>query len=158
MSMFPTRKYPSKNHIVDIGNRVNVVFVTVCVRDRIPLLNNPAAHEALVRAWSAADRYAVGYYMIMPDHIHLFCSPASDAKFELWLGYWKRLAASAIPNAPPSGMWIKCAWDTQIRSAEHYERKLFYVQQNPVRAGLSSDAESWPFQGRLHSLGWEQDN
>jgi len=39
-------------------------------------------------------------------------------------------------------------------SAEHYLRKLDYVRQNPVRAGLAATAEEWLYQGTVHPLHW----
>jgi REP element-mobilizing transposase RayT len=30
----------------------------------------------LVKAWEQARQWRVGKYLAMPDHVHLFCSPA----------------------------------------------------------------------------------
>jgi putative transposase len=51
------------------------VFVTVCAKHRKPILANPEAHNALRDAWQRAENWLVGRYMIMPEHIHLFCAP-----------------------------------------------------------------------------------
>ena len=36
-------------------------------------------------------------------------------------------------------------WDTRIRDAVHFTERCEYVQRNPVRKGLVSEAESWPW-------------
>jgi hypothetical protein len=38
------------------------------------------------------------------------------------------------------------------RSEESYERKVTYVRQNPIRAGLVKRAEDWPYQGEIFGL------
>ena len=50
----------------------------------------------------------------------------------------------------------KDCWDRQMRDAEHYERRLEYVRQNPVRAGLVARPEDWPYQGTIHDLVWHR--
>jgi len=37
---------------------------------------------------------------------------------------------------------------------ESYSEKWNYTVQNPVRAGLVSNAEEWPFQGEIVSIRW----
>jgi putative transposase len=56
-----------------------VFFVTACTYRRKTLLATDAVHNAFVRFFQRAyDEHgiAVGRYVIMPDHIHLFvCGP-----------------------------------------------------------------------------------
>jgi len=57
-----------------------IVFVTICTKNRKPILANTDAYALLRDAWIAADSWLVGRYVVMPDHMHLFCAPAkSDA-------------------------------------------------------------------------------
>lgn len=72
----PQRKSPATAPIVDIGNRSNLIFITVCTKNRAPILANEATHNILNEAWRDADAFYVGRYIILPDHIHLFCAPA----------------------------------------------------------------------------------
>jgi len=53
----------------------------------------------------------------------------------------KTLGESAIP-APH---WQKGFFDHVLRSAESYSQKWHYVRENPVRAGLISRWEDWPY-------------
>jgi hypothetical protein len=36
-----------------------------------------------------------------------------------------------------------------IRNTESYAQKWDYVRENPIRAGLVSPTEDWPFQGEI---------
>ena len=74
------RRHPI--HLVprEVHNRPVIIFVTTCTAKRRLVLASASAHEAIVTAWCAASTWLVGRYVIMPDHIHLFCAPnALDA-------------------------------------------------------------------------------
>ena len=131
-----------------------VVLVTVCTRERQPLLANPVAMQALYAAWQQTTTWRVGSYVVMPDHVHLFCSPVMMAEeaVQAWVGYWKRLVGHASPTL--ARVFQKDCWDTQMRSAEHYGRKLDYVRNNPVRKGLVALWPDWPYQGTLNTFNW----
>jgi REP element-mobilizing transposase RayT len=93
---------------------------------------------------------AIGRYVIMPDHIHLFTRGTGDFVFPQWMRLLKRSLSQAISAAPPH--WQKGFFDHLIRHSESYGQKWDYVRQNPVRAGLVSDAKDWPYQGELVRL------
>jgi putative transposase len=44
--------------------------------------------------WANAKSWLVGRYVVMPDHIHLFCAPATipPGPLEQWVRYWKNVA------------------------------------------------------------------
>ncbi|MBA3849580.1 MAG: hypothetical protein C0502_06235 [Opitutus sp.] len=108
----------------------------------------------LRRVWHSADRWLVGRYVIMPDHVHLFCAPNLNppAPLRTWVGYWK--ATVARESGYGAGLWQKNFWDTQLRRHESYSTKWQYVRQNPVRAGLAVRSDDWPYQGEMNVLSW----
>jgi putative transposase len=150
----PNRKHPAHHAPVERHNRPVILFVTFCTADRRRLLVSPEVHAALLSAWNDSAHWVVGRYIIMPDHIHLFCSPASRASVSvtLWVAYWKRLVSKMFPALQP--MWQRGCWDTQLRCHESYTEKWHYVINNPVRAGLVKKAIEWPHCGIRHHLPW----
>ena len=92
----------------------------------------------------------------MPDHLHLFCAPndLSPAPITSWVKFWKSQAARHWPQRDQLPIWQRDFWDTQLRREESYAAKWDYVAQNPVRAGLVSRAEDWPYQGEMNMLDW----
>lgn len=111
-------------------------------------------HDVLVSAWTEADKWLVGRYVIMPDHIHLFCAPA-EVDFmpvKKWVSYWKRLVSKKC--RAETSLWQRDCWDTQLRMGESYHDKWEYVRNNPVRAGLCDHPDDWSFQGELKELRW----
>ncbi len=150
----PDRKHPAHLPNIERFNEPVIIFLTVCAKNRKPVLANDRVHEALVTVWAKATQWRVGRYIIMPDHIHLFCSPAVHEAENVrdWTSYWKRLASRELADLKP--IWQRDCWDTQLRRARLYEEKWEYVVRNPVRKGLVSDPADWPYQGVLNELRW----
>jgi putative transposase len=127
-------------------------FVTFNVHDRRRLLANARVHRQFVDFAKAglARGIAVGRYVIMPDHIHLFVCGTIDFSLVQWIRLLKRTLSTVLSAAPPH--WQKGFFDHLIRHSESYAGKWDYVYQNPVRAGLVRDANEWPYQGEIERL------
>src|SRR6266581_3438793 len=69
-----------------------IYFVTTCTYQRSAILASEQVAKILIREWSSArerHRWAIGRYVIMPDHVHLFCAAEFDAKtLAIFLGFW----------------------------------------------------------------------
>ena len=156
MSDLPTRRTPAHQAVFDQGKRSSLIFVTVCSAQRNPILATDTVHELLVQSWHQADHFLVGRYVIMPDHIHLFCAPAirDPLPIRKWIRYWKSQASKQWPNQDEHPIWQAEAWDRQLRSGDSYSEKWAYVQNNPVRHQLVNDNNDWPYKGELNQLLW----
>jgi putative transposase len=108
-----------------------------------------------VNAWQQAAAWLVGRYVVMPNHIHLFCAPNGiDApSLERWMRFWKSVATRALGKRSGE-LWQRHHWDRQLRSGESYDEKWEYVRNNPVRHGYVVAADDWPYQGVLNELRW----
>jgi putative transposase len=150
----PQRKRPAHLPNIERHNQPIILFVTVCTSDRREILTSERVHSSLVRLWAQARQYHIGRYILMPEHLHLFCSPASREAENVkgWVAYWKRLASIELKELSP--LWQRECWDTQLRDVGHYGDKWEYVVRNPVRKGLVSRSEDWPYQGCLNELRW----
>jgi REP element-mobilizing transposase RayT len=93
---------------------------------------------------------ALGRYVIMPDHVHLFVRGSIDFVLTQWTRMLKRRLSKAI--SAPAPHWRAGFFDHLIRHSESYSEKWEYVRQNPVRAGLVNDADAWPWQGEIARL------
>jgi REP element-mobilizing transposase RayT len=89
--------------VVEAFNRSVIVFVTVCTKDRNPILACDQMHDWVRRAWAFADHWGVGRYVVMPDHIHLFCAPGvyPSTPVKKWAEYWKGMIARAAKGHGP---------------------------------------------------------
>jgi putative transposase len=150
------RKHPPHFVATERHNIPIIVFVTVCTKDRKRILATPAAHDVLRTVWRTQPFWSVGRYVIMPDHIHLFCAPGKFPRRPLskWIAFWKSLAATQWPHRDQHPIWQRHFWDTQLRRGENYDQKWEYVIENPVRTGLVEESKDWPYQGELNILPW----
>jgi REP element-mobilizing transposase RayT len=148
----PGRRKPAAGVRIDLEHPT-IVFVTVCTKDRIRWLACPEAHRLLVQTWRQAETWHAGFYVLMPDHLHLFAAP-HDLHFtiEQWLSYWKSQFTKA--HAHVEWRWQAHAFHRRLRRQESYTEKWHYVRENPVRAGLVAEAAAWPYQGMVHVLRW----
>src|SRR5829696_823686 len=124
----PGRRTPAKGVHVSLGGP-NWVFLTVCTDERKTWLAQPAVQSALHEIWQdTATAWLVSDYLLMPDHLHLFCAPY-DLKFtiERWISFWKdRLARRHLDT----GKFQPGGFHNRMRSGESYAEKWQYVREN----------------------------
>jgi REP element-mobilizing transposase RayT len=152
---------PERRHLQRLETlwfKAPIYFLTLCAAGRRPILCQPASADILAQALHDAPRvhgWLIGRFVIMPDHLHFFCTAASDAKvLSAFVRDWKRWTARQIERAagiaPP--IWQTEFFDHVLRSPQSYAEKWDYVRQNPVRAGLAANPEEWSYQGEGESL------
>ncbi len=152
----PGRKHPAHMPTVERHNEPIIIFLTVCSKDRKRIFACSDAAEVIVAAWRDAKSWHVGRYVLMPDHIHLFCAPGvfPSEPLKQWVRYWKNLASRNWPRVNEHPIWQRDFWDTQLRRHENYDTKWEYIVENSVRAGLVNVSKEWPFHGELNVLRW----
>src|SRR6476620_408151 len=128
-------------------------FVTFNTHERRRLLAGSDIHDAFCSFCERAEEHdvAVGRYVIMPDHIHLFVAmPATGITLSEWVHALKTvLGKNLLRLGFQKPHWQEGFFDHVLRSAESYSQKWDYVRMNPVRAGLVEDPEDWPYQGEI---------
>ena len=141
-----------------------IYFVTACTKHRGRVLASTNVVEVLIEEWRAAQKrhgWAVGRYVIMPDHVHFLCRPELDAKtLSGFVGAWKtwtsrrfhQLQGPRSTTAATAALWQREFSDHVLRSNESYSEKWNYVRDNPVRAGLVSWADEWNYAGEIEAL------
>jgi putative transposase len=152
---------PGRYHLphlapVEFPNQTILPFVTVSVDKRRSLLANPKIVELLLDCWSKADHWLVGRWMVMPDHLHLFCAPASfpSTPLKSWMQFWRNESTRRWPHPVGKPIWQRDFFDRQLRSGESYHQKWLYLWENPIKDGLVKRPEDWPYQGELNILPW----
>ncbi len=133
-----------------------IYFITACTRERRSLLANPEVHRAFGEFCRKAEprRVYVGRYVLIADHLHLFAAFGPEAApLASWMKSLKNALSETLRSQGiESPHWQKGFFDHVLRSQESYAQKWTYVQLNPVRAGLATGAEDWPFQGEICAL------
>jgi putative transposase len=135
-----------------------IYFITTCTRERGPILASAKIANILEEEWRGArDRHGwtVGRYVIMPDHVHFFCSAELESKtLQVFMRRWKEWSSKRAKRELGfhEDLWQEEFFDHVLRSRESYREKWDYVRQNPVRARLIANADDWPWQGEIELL------
>ena len=152
---FPQRQNSAAGAFLPIGQS-DIVLLTISTENRKPWLGNDTAHQLLHETWSEATAWFVGDYLLMPDHLHLFCAPR-DLSFtlETWITSWQR--EFSFKHGLRDWKFSARGWHPQWCDGENYSAKWVHVQENPIRKGLVLNIEDWPFKGRVFDLMWSNE-
>jgi REP element-mobilizing transposase RayT len=128
-------------------------FVTFNTHERLRLLARQEIHEAFRSFSFRAEEHdvAVGRYVIMPDHVHLFVAmPPTGITLSEWIHALRTVLGKQLLRLGfQKPHWQEGSFDHVLRSADSYSQKWEYVRMNPVRAGLVEHPEEWPYQGEI---------
>ena len=91
----------------------------------------------------------------MPDHVHLMLLPMRerDQRLSSVMQRWKSSSKQRLHRTGIEGeIWQREFFDRLLRSDESLTDKWRYVEMNPVRAGLCSVPEDYPYLGSLEEI------
>jgi 5-methyltetrahydrofolate--homocysteine methyltransferase len=93
----------------------------------------------------AGDRYDLGAWCVMPNHVHLIISPKAGHDLAGILHSIKRHSASEANKVlgRSGAFWQKESYDHIVRDADDYWNQRSYILGNPQAAGLVD----WEFLG-----------
>jgi putative transposase len=98
-----------------------------------------------------AERYRLLTWCVMPTHVHVLVGRISGWPLAAVVHNWKSFTAHAINRAlaRSGGVWSREYFDRMMRDDRQVEAARFYIENNPVAAGLCVRAENWTWSGAL---------
>jgi putative transposase len=125
------------HHVTQTGNRNGDVFFSDDDRQQYLLWLSGYCKAHGVKVWA---------YCLMTNHIHLIAVPASSDSFQRVLRPMQMRHAQRV-NAAQA--WRGHLWGDRYYACALDDRHLWeavrYVERNPVRAGVVSVAETYPW-------------
>jgi len=104
--------------------------------------------EYLTLLSESADRYdlAVSAYCLMPNHVHLIATPAREESLAKALGRTHLMYAQHVHrrHGRLGHLWQSRFYSCPMDEA-HAHNAAIYVEQNPVRAGLTAAPWEYPW-------------
>jgi REP element-mobilizing transposase RayT len=91
------------------------------------------------------QRYRLLAWCIMPNHVHALIETQEGFPLADVLHSWKSFTshkASEILRRNGE-FWQREYLDRYVRNAEHYEKVVAYIEENPVKAGLARIKTDW---------------
>ena len=109
-----------------------------------------------VQATRKRHPFQIDAMVVLPDHIHaIWTLPPGDADFALRWRQIKQRFSKSMPKGERStqgrdargerGIWQRRYWEHLIRDERDYNHHVDYCWINPVKHGLVSKVEDWPF-------------
>jgi len=104
------------------------------------------------------ERYELGCYVVMPNHVHLVVRPfdEDDDALTRVTHSWKRHSSLAINRllGRDGQLWQDECFDRIIRDEENLWRVVQYIGSNPRKAGLNENAYSLWISESWKAAGW----
>jgi REP element-mobilizing transposase RayT len=121
--------------------------VTFCTRAREVL---PERMRAEVLAFCVRDherRCWVDCVVVMPDHVHLIVTPYDDISLANVLRRIKGASAHRVNRllGRIGALWQRESFDRILRSDQNLYEKREYTFNNPVRAGIVTSWQDYPW-------------
>ena len=93
------------------------------------------------------QRYHLSAWCIMPNHVHLIVTPIGEYTLSQILHSWKSFSANKINEflKRKGSLWKRESFDHLIRSVDHWEAFILYIEENPVKANLCRSKYDWKF-------------
>ena len=126
---------------------------TLCIQNRHPIFVNAEIVNLFVNTLNDAKRQQRcenWAYIFMPDHAHIVFEGTSTCQ-NLWkamvlfkqnTGYW-------LSKNMPEIKWQKNFYDRIHRTEDELLNHILYIVNNPVRKGLVTHWQEYPFTGSL---------
>ncbi len=90
----------------------------------------------------------VRIYCLMPTHLHLVMS-AGSISVVCWIALFKQHTQYLARRRGMGRLWQRSFYDHRLRPGELAANAVEYVRLNPVRAGLVSHPDDWPWSGSV---------
>ena len=134
-----------------------VYFVTLVSHSRTAKFDDERVARATIdclRNLRLQLSFNVYIYCLMPDHFHALIAPGNSGKtLGAICGSFKSLSTRKYWNWHSGKLWQRQFFDHVVRNQHDFEESLAYIRMNPVRKGLVSEPDEWPYTERLDYLG-----
>ncbi len=86
-------------------------------------------------------------YVMMPDHLHLIFQLGEVRTLEQLMHSFASFTANQINKVlrRAGSSWQSGYYDHALRDDDAFNRHIWYIAENPVRAGFVQEPQDWPF-------------
>ncbi len=95
----------------------------------------------------AEQRFELHDFVIMPDHVHLLLTVYDEMTIEKAMQLIKGRFSHRLSHefGYKGEVWQRGFTEEQVINREKFEAHREYITQNPVKAGIASSADEFPF-------------
>lgn len=112
----------------------------------------PLVVESLGHAAKTLESCELHAYVVMANHVHILITPREPiARITKSIKSYSARKANAILRRTGTPFWQDESFDHWVRSEASFWRIKDYIERNPVKAGLVSKPEDWPWSSAAQS-------
>ena len=99
-----------------------------------------------IRHWDRR-RIELDVAVVMPEHVHAIFRILDDSELSAILHSVKSFSANQVNLflRMTGRLWLDESFDHIIRHEQEWQEKISYVRENPVKRGLASCSEEYPW-------------
>ena len=120
-------------------------------------LRDPACAKIVEDAilFGAAGRYELFAWCVMANHVHLLVTPRWElSKVTQSLKGFTAYEINRLQSETGRTFWVDESYDHWARDEEEFQRIVYYIENNPVKAGLCQRVEDWPWSSARFRRWW----
>jgi REP element-mobilizing transposase RayT len=140
----PVRKKLPHERPLWLRPEEQIFFITLCCRRRVKnQLCWPTHARGIFDSIEFRNERKVWYAhlaLLMPDHLHALIAFPYEQPMKKIVADWKRFLSTKLKVE-----WQRDFFDHRLRHEESLREKADYIRANPIRAGLVSCVEEWPY-------------
>ena len=101
----------------------------------------------VLRSYVAGKKFQVHDFVVMPDHVHLLITVAADTSIEKAMQFIKGGFSYRLKKefGDSGEVWQRGFSEVRVDDRESFARHRQYIAQNPVKRGLVSAPEDFPY-------------
>lgn len=123
------------------------------------ILKIPEIAEMIIENWNYFDKkkYDLIAFVVMSNHVHILIKSYKEISLSEVIHSWKSYTSKKFKGILEAVnynsndiegndiRWRRDYWDRYIRDEQHFISAVNYIHNNPVKAGMCSSPEEWPF-------------
>ena len=126
-------------------------FLTFCTHERARVFERDAIVDRVrqqIMRTAGEEGFEISAYVFMPDHLHLLVRGLDgQADLRRFVRRAKQHSGYLVARQAGERLWQPSYYDHVVRDEEGELPFVRYILENPVRAGLVTHPENYPFLG-----------
>jgi putative transposase len=149
----PKRKY-IRLPLAAYADQASTFNVTIDALERRPYFDQRKFNSevvAILQGLAQRHQCPIKIYCLMPTHLHLLISPGTRSLIDFIGEFKKKTSDLARETRGIPQLWQRSFFDHRLRPHESAAEQYDYIRANPVRAGLVTHPNDWPWTGSVEA-------
>jgi len=129
--------------------------ITICTHNKTPIFKSKEIVDSVLDVLNNVaekEQFGILVYCFMPDHLHFLLAGGDRSNLQKMIKTFKQISSYRFKKSYGRPLWQRGYFDHVLRKDEDMEKVACYIWGNPVRKGLVSIIEDYPFSGPRENM------